>query len=172
MEHVWHLTAAHWAALFQQNGWRLLHQDHGHPINHGVGLFVCEKTATETQAFPPPVAPEPVTRNRDQWLEAFDVLDRSLADIGDRRLAVFGGGEVLTLFLTFSRLGDSRIEAIIDEDPGKIGMQIHGIPVYSPQWLEQGCADAVLLMINPKYHDLVRAKLGPYGLPVYSHTGE
>ena len=87
---------------------------------------------------------------------------------GPEHLAVFGGGEVFALFLAFTELRNYHIVACIDEDPNKIGSRRQGVPIHDVKWLGKQEVDAILLTINPKYHDRVKKKLSPYVKNIFS----
>lgn len=171
-EHIWHFTTHQCMALLERNGFRVFYSDSQHPINHGFGLFVCEKTTVGENLATIPVDSESVRANRDHWQHIFGRIDLWLEKAGSRRLALFGSGEVATLFLTFTSLGQRNIIAFIDEDPMKIGITKRGIPVQGINWLENGEADTVILTINPKYHELVAKKLEPFKVKIYSYKDE
>lgn len=162
-EHVWHMTTFHFKALFEQNGLKCIHVDDAHPVNPGIGLFVCEKdeTAFLREDFLKHLSSKPcfVKQSRDKWLGVFNKIDQWIKDKGVSKIAVFGSGEVATLFLAFTKISNIDVAAFIDEDSAKIGSEKHGVPVFGVDWLEPGKVDAVLLAVNPRYHEVVRKKL-------------
>ena len=168
-EHVWHFTFRQWIALFERCGLTVAHAEHRHPVNSGFGLFVCEK-GSQKKTVKIGNEPSTVIRNRDHWQTHLNRIDRWLGRHPNDRLALFGSGEVATLFLTFTSLGERNVVACIDEDPEKIGTEKHGIPVYGVDWLAEGAVDAVLLTINPRYHGQVVEKLKPFDLNIFSYS--
>lgn len=172
-EHVWHFTSAHVRAVLERRGLRVLHQDVAHPVNRGAGLFVCEVTRGAVEAVRLPdvsVSRAIQERNRDHWLGVFGRLDRILADT-QGSLAVYGSSEVFSMLMSQTSLGQRPIAFCLDEDPSKIGTQKHGIPVRGPGHLATHPVDAVLLTVNPRYSDQIRAKLAPHGVDVLSCFG-
>lgn len=171
MEHVWHFTVDHVHDLLERRGFSVVHMDAAHPINHGFGLFVCVLDAKSTSAnkiADPQACRAMQKKNRDHWLGVFVRANSRLADFADKRLAVYGSGEALSLLMAYTDLGNADIVMCIDEDPAKIGTSKHGIPVHTPADLAGASVDAVLLTVNPRYDAQIRAKLAPLGLPVVS----
>ena len=169
-EHVWHFTAEHCRAALTRHGFETVFSDQAHPVNHGIGLFVCRKAQPVNQAPTPDLAS--VTRNRDTWLRRFRAVDAWLKAHPHQRIALFGASEVATLLLAFTSLGDRGPVACIDEDPSRIGTKKHGIEVVAPGWLASGKADAVLLAVNPRYHAQIKEKLGAFPVDMYSFAEE
>ena len=169
-EHVWHFTTGHVKQLLERRGLRVVNLEADHPVNRGAGVFVC----TIANAGEPSEDPAPPIRwrelqiaNRDYWTGLFEKANDLLEDIGDR-LAVYGSGEVLSLFLCHTNLGGKDIVACIDENLDKAGTRKHGIPIHGPRHLASLPIDAVLLTVNPRYNEQVRAKLAPLKLRVLS----
>ncbi|MFZ5569083.1 MAG: class I SAM-dependent methyltransferase [Thermodesulfobacteriota bacterium] len=167
-EHIWHFTAFQCAGMLENNGLEVVHLDFHHPVNTGFGLFVCRSAMGKKH----PVNPAPQSRaaitNRDVWLRIFDAVNAWLAARTGIRLAVFGCSEIFSLLMAYTALGDHNILACLDENRALWGTGKHGIEVVSPEWLAAGRADAVLLAISPKYHNLVLEKIRPYGIEVFS----
>ncbi|PCJ89775.1 MAG: hypothetical protein COA57_01060 [Flavobacteriales bacterium] len=164
-EHVWHFTVNHIIALLHKNGLRVIHAESNHPINHGIGLFVCEKGITKN--IPTPKEHRTQKNTINFWKSRFEKLNDWLINQKFEKIAVFGSGEVFTLFLTFTSLGDQNIVACIDETPSKIGTKKHGIPIYNIDWLEANVVEAVFLAINSKYYEQVENKLKQYDVGIY-----
>lgn len=161
-EHVWHFTSEHFKAILARNGLRLIDSDINHPINHGIGLFVCE---TSTQELVVPSHKGEIKSNLNYWLHNFKKINRLLETNYDR-IAIFGAGEVSTLFLAFTNLYLKNIVACID-DTKPAGMYKHGIPVYSSEWLEENQVDLLILTINKKYHEAVLKRFAHLKLKVW-----
>jgi len=170
-DHVWHLTMNQWRAALAGWGLEVIHAESDHPINQGFGLFVCRK-AEPRHAAPGPDQGRLVTRNRDHWLAVFKRVDGLLAGLDDASLAVFGAGEVFSLFMAYTRLGEARVLACLDEDSSKHGSHKHGVPIVGLDRLKRGDVQAVLLAVNPKYHRMLAEKLAPFGLPILSYAEE
>ncbi len=171
-DHVWHLTMAQWRAALAGWGLEVIHAESDHPINQGFGLFVCRPGDPARREAPGHGQARFVTRNRDRWLAVFQRVDRLVAGLEGAPLAVFGAGEVFSLFMAYTRLGEARVTACLDEDSSKHGSQKHGVPIAGPDWLKKGEAQAVLLAVNPKYHRMLTEKLAPFGLPILSYAEE
>ncbi len=162
-EHVWHMTTSHFKILFEQNGLKCIHADDSNAVNPGMGLFVCEKT----KALPLiKLTREPffLEQGRDKWLGIFNEIDQWVKKIKNRQIAVFGTGEIATLFLAFTDVGKLDILAFIDEDPSKIGTLKHGVRVFGLGWFDSHEPVIVLQAINPRYHGAVKEKLEPKGV--------
>jgi SAM-dependent methyltransferase len=167
-EHVWHFTVDHFRSVATRHGLRLLSSDTAHPINHGIGLFVCAPDARVLSEVSAPANQGAMQfEHLRYWEEAFRRADELLASSQFETLAVFGGGEVFTLFHAFTSLGDRNVVACID-DTKAAGALKHGIPVHKTEWLATHHVDALLLAVNKKYHGTVRDKVTPYGVRVYS----
>lgn len=165
-EHVWHFTVAHFESILKSNGLRILHSDADHPVNHGIGLFVCEKA--DDEAVPVgPVYSDAIIKNLAFWEASFKRLDDYISSNKFEKVAIFGAGEVATLFLTFTSLGDCNIVACID-DTKMPGERKHGIPVYGSQWLSENKVDCLMLTVNKKYHEQIKAKLQDVELNIHS----
>lgn len=165
-EHVWHFTVAHFAAILKRNGLRILHSDANHPVNHGFGLFVCEKANDETVTVGP-VYSDAAIKNLAFWEASFNSLDDYISSNRFEKVAIFGAGEVATLFLTFTSLGDCNIVACID-DTQTPGEQKHGIPIYGSNWLSENKVDCLMLTVNKKYHEQIKAKFQDVELNIHS----
>ncbi len=171
-EHVWHVTALQFHRIAARHGLRVLASDTEHPVNHGIGLFVCEVAGRDESAASATNVIEVIDQgdlqrhNLSVWQQAFERVDQWLDSRRGARLAVFGGGEVYTLFVTFTTLGDGAVVACIDDTKPE-GTLKHGVPVHPTAWLATHPVDALLLAVNRKYHDMVMAKVAPYGVTVY-----
>ena len=42
-EHIWHFTVDQFCYLLHRNGLEIIHHEYNHPVNHGIGIFVCRK---------------------------------------------------------------------------------------------------------------------------------
>lgn len=162
-EHVWHFTTEHFKKVLNNNGLSTIHQDSKHPINHGIGLFVCEKSVSKVDTSTPNETLT-LSNTRDYWNRCFNEFNELIEGKNLGRVAVFGSGEVLTLFLTFSNLQKCNIVASIDQTPSKIGTTKHNIPIEDIDWLEKNSVDAVILCLNQKYYDVVKEKLSAYNI--------
>jgi FlaA1/EpsC-like NDP-sugar epimerase len=105
--------------------------------------------------------------NRDYWLGLFEKSDILLGNTRGR-IAVYGSGEVLSLLMCHTTLGERNIVACIDENPNKWGTRKHGIPVHDPRYLETHPVDAVLLTVNSRYNKQIRDKLAGLKLRILS----
>ncbi|MCB9554682.1 MAG: class I SAM-dependent methyltransferase [Deltaproteobacteria bacterium] len=165
LEHVWHFTVDHVQQLLGRRGFKVLHCEHQHPINHGIGLFVCQPLDDSVDNGASVDGDYPwIRNNRDRWHRVFAEVNTWLeTQPADAKIAVFGGGEVFALFRAFTRLGERRVVACIDEDPAKVDQTIesdgHNIIVGNIEWLRKNPVDALLLTLNPKYHGMVKDKL-------------
>lgn len=169
LEHVWHFTVGHVCALLHRRNCFPTHVDASHPINGGFGLFVCDPHVSGTLTDPDPKNWRAIQIDkRDHWLRIFERVNSKVAELPGKRLAVYGSGEVLSLLLAYTELGKANVVMCIDEDPAKIGTSKHGIPVRDPGGLTESDVDGVVLTVNPRYEDQIRAKLAPVGLPVLS----
>ncbi|MFH1004439.1 MAG: class I SAM-dependent methyltransferase [Bacteroidota bacterium] len=165
-EHVWHFTTRHINHLLKNLNLNVIHQDSNHSINHGIGLFICEHNGKTNNDFP---KEHTILENTfAYWKNNFDSINEQINKEKFKRIAVFGSGEVLTLFFTFTSLGSQNIVACIDETPSKIGTLKHGIPISNIDWFEKNSADAVFLTVNKKYHQMIKNKLAKYHLNIFS----
>jgi SAM-dependent methyltransferase len=165
-EHVWHFTVAHFESILRRNGLRILHSDANHPVNHGIGLFVCEKI-NDRPVIIEPVYSDSIIKNIKFWEANFKSLDDYISSNSFRKIAIFGAAEVATLLLTFTSLGDCNLIACID-DTKMPGERKHGIPVYGSAWLNENKVDCLVLAVNKKYHESIREKLNKDKLNIYS----
>lgn len=149
-DHIWHFTVNQFESLLQQNGLKLLHVDSEHPINHGFGLFVCEKNTPTNIELQNDSAIQ--IKNLTFWTEKFIKFDNWLSDKKKLKIAVFGASEIFTLFYSYSSLSDANIIACID-DTKKVGEKKNDIVIYNSQWLFENKIDILLLAVNKKYHE-------------------
>lgn len=156
-EHVWHFTVEQIEATLSRCNLRIIYSETEHPINHGIGLFVCERNIHHQEKILE--YNDTLDRARQYWLKAFEQLDSEISQRPLEKVAVFGSGEVFTLFSTFTNLGKQNILACIDEAKDKVGKKKHGIKIFDIDWLRKNDVDAVFLATNSKYYDQVRNKL-------------
>lgn len=162
-EHVWHFTTTHFKKILQNNGLNLLYNDSGHPINHGIGLFVCDNNnlSFSNEEINERHVQE---KTRDYWSKCFEDINLQIKKNNYKNVAVFGSGEVFTLFSAFSKFGSLNIVACIDQTPSKIGTFKHGVPIYDIDWLKDNKIDALFLATNKKYFSVINEKLKPYNI--------
>ncbi|MBL7996092.1 class I SAM-dependent methyltransferase [bacterium] len=166
-EHVWHFTSNHFLAILEKNGLKIVHSDTHHPVNHGIGLFVCEQNQTGKNRNTE--YSDIIEKNLNFWETNFKNLDDFLMSKPVKKIAIFGAGEVSTLFLTFTSLGKQNIVACID-DTKQDGELKHGIPIHNSEWLRENKIDLLLLTVNKKYHKMIEEKLAGLNLnirPIY-----
>lgn len=155
-EHVWHFTFKHFERVLSNNGLKLVYSDINHPVNHGIGLFVCEISSVLTE-YSEGFYSDTIQKNLDFWFANFKGLNNLLKQKCFERITIFGAGEVSTLFLAFSDLFKQNIIACIDDTKPE-GMLKHGIPVYPSSWLEHNQTDLLLLAVNKKYYPMIKEK--------------
>lgn len=167
-EHVWHFSACHVKNLIYKSGLELINHDISHPVNHGIGLFVCkidsdfsEKNNIHLNASDFPI------RNIDFWKKKFEMLNDFLEKKHFKQIAIFGAGEVATLFLTFTRLSEFNIVACIDDTKSDCNKK-HGINVYNSEWLKSNQVDAIFLTVNQKYYQVIKDKLRDFNEIIFS----
>ena len=126
-----------------------------HPINHGIGLFVCEisEFSEEIGLYRTDI----IKNNLLFWEEKFAELESYLKATHFKSIAIFGASEICTLFLTFSSLSNQNITAVID-DTKEIGFIKHNLPVFESNWLFDNNVDLLLLAVNKKYHESIIKK--------------
>jgi len=166
-EHVWHFTSDHFKTILRNNGLKLIYSDVNHPINHGIGLFVCE--STETKSEEKTVYTDIIKNNFIFWENKFKNINQLLEKNTFKKIAIFGAGEVATLFLTFTNLSKLPIIACVD-DTKEPGTKKHGIPVHHSDWLEKNQIDVLLLTVNIKYHKMITEKFSHLNItiqPIY-----
>ena len=155
-EHVWHFTSEHFKIILKKNGLKILHSDTNHAINHGIGLFICEKTNIKFSDAKVMFS-DTILKNLLFWRDNFNNLNSYISSNIFKRIAIFGAGELATLFLTFTNLENCKIIACID-DTKMAGEQKHDIPIYGSQWLMDNNVDCLMLAVNKKYHATLNAK--------------
>lgn len=165
-EHVWHFTANNFITLLKKNNLNVIHSETQHPINHGIGLFVCKINKDVLAEEKILSAKEEMIRLRNNWQNKFTNFDKWIAQQSFKNIAVFGSGEVFTLFFTFTSLGDQHIVVCIDETKGKQGTLKHNILIEGTDWLVKNKVDVIIMATNPKYYDALVNKLRKYHIPV------
>jgi 2-polyprenyl-3-methyl-5-hydroxy-6-metoxy-1,4-benzoquinol methylase len=169
-EHVWHFTTGHVKQLLERRGLRVEHLESHHPVNRNAGLFVCavaHRDETPKNRGSGKTWRAMQIANRGYWLGLFEKSDILLGNTRGR-IAVYGSGEVLSLLMCHTTLGERNIVACIDENPNKWGTRKHGIPVHDPRYLETHPVDAVLLTVNSRYNKQIRDKLAGLKLRILS----
>lgn len=164
-EHVWHFTSEHFTAILGRNGLRPVYTDINHPINHGIGLFVCEPIQNNEDintSFS-----EIIKRNLEYWENSFNRLDEIFRSRSFDRVAVFGAGEIFSLFFTFTSLYKQNVIACID-DTKKPGEEKHGIAIYNSEWLKNNSVDLLLLTVNRKYEQMIRNRFRDTNINIQS----
>jgi len=154
-DHIWHFTSNQFEAFLNRMGLDVIHKDIKHPINHGFGLFVCEKVGKSENNFIPDSKTH--TDNLQYWESCFKNVNDLIRKYLDQKITLFGASEIFTLFLANTLLNDLKIEACIDDTKPE-GMLKHGIPVYPSSWLEHNQTDLLLLAVNKKYHPMIEEK--------------
>ncbi len=166
-EHVWHFTSNHFLTFLKKNGLHVLYSDISHPVNHGIGLFVCDTRQNDGSGNSE--YSNIIEQNLIFWEKSFTKLNDFLTSQSFSTIAIFGAGEVATLFLTFTSLGKQNIVACID-DTKKQGDVKHGIPIHNSDWLLENKVDLLLLAVNKKYHEMIEKKFDKLKLniqPIY-----
>jgi 2-polyprenyl-3-methyl-5-hydroxy-6-metoxy-1,4-benzoquinol methylase len=166
-DHIWHFTSSQFEAFLNRMGLDVIHKDIKHPINHGFGLFVCEKVGISSNNF----IPDSKTHkdNLQYWDSCFKNVNELIRKYIDRKITLFGASEILTLFMANTLLNDVKIDACIDDTKPE-GMLKHGIPVYPSSWLEHNQTDLLLLAVNKKYYPMIEEKFKHLNLniqPIY-----
>lgn len=169
-EHHWLMTQAQLESVLAGAGFRILSSNTQHPIHRPLGLFVAEKSDSPDKHEGIALSHTETTANKTRWLRVFGELDRWLSLKIEQRVAVFGAGEVLALFLAYTKLGEALPICCLDDDPAKAGSKVFGIPVRSLEWLETLRDMPVILCLNPKYHTDVANRLRAYTDVVFSWT--
>ena len=151
-DHIWHFTSRQFEAFLNRIGLDVIFKDVQDPVNHGFGLFICEKSRKSNFNF----VPDSVTlvNNLNYWENCFEHVNELINDRVNQKIAVFGASEVFTLFMANTSLIDVQIEACIDDTKPE-GILKHGIPVHPSKWLDQNRVDLLLLAVNKKYYPMI-----------------
>ncbi|KAB2878371.1 class I SAM-dependent methyltransferase [bacterium] len=163
-DHVWHFTTAQFKDLLNKYGLDVIHVDDNHKINHGFGLFVCEKKVIN--AISTANDKEIMLRNLEFWKSKFSNFDIWIGKQILRKIAVFGASEIFTLFMAYTALGKQHIIACID-DTKKDGDLKHGIPIHHSEWLRENEVELLLLAVNKKYHKMIEEKFAGLNLNIH-----
>jgi len=168
-DHIWHFTLAQFRSALSRCRFQVMTADANSPVVRGFGLIAARAGLPLSENLMPET--EIQVANRDQWLAWFAEADRRIESVGTRPVALYGASEVMSLLMAYTSLSRLHIVACVDEDPKKLGTMKHGIPVHHPDYLKEHAVDAVLLTVNPRYHQHIRSKLAPIGLPVLACLG-
>lgn len=152
-EHVWHFTSFHFKSILLKNGLEVIHEDCNHPVNHGIGLFVCKPSKVDFSYLI--TKTDICSESLKFWISKFVNVNQFLLQNRFEKIAIFGAGEVATLFLAFSNLGKVELCACID-DTRREGEFKHGIPIYHSKWLHDNNVDLLLLTVNDKYTETIK----------------
>ena len=166
-DHIWHFTSKQFEAFLNRLGLKVIHKDTKHLINHGFGLFICERIEQSVDIF---LSDSKIlVNNLNYWESCFTHVNELIKNIIDQKICVFGASEIFTLFMANTLLKEAQIVACIDDTKPK-GMLKHGIPVYPSSWLEQNQPDLLLLAVNKKYYSMIEEKFKHLNLniqPIY-----
>jgi 2-polyprenyl-3-methyl-5-hydroxy-6-metoxy-1,4-benzoquinol methylase len=155
-DHIWHFTSSQFEAFLNKMGLKVIHKDIQHPINHGFGLFICEKMEKSIPYLNPDS--KTLINNLQYWKGCFENVNELIGKHVDQKITLFGASEILTLFMANTSLKDVHIDACIDDTKPE-GMLKHGIPVYPSSWLDTHQTDLLLLAVNKKYYPIIEEKL-------------
>lgn len=164
-DHIWHFTSNQFKLLLESCGLSVFHIDVYNKINHGFGLFVCEKQNNSLELVKG--KSDLIKNNLLIWKKRFTRFNELTNNFENKKVVIFGASEIATLFLAYTNLYKLNIVACIDDTKGD-GFEKHGIPVYPSSWLENNKVDVLLLTVNEKYHDMVRDKLKHLNLNIQS----
>jgi NADH/NAD ratio-sensing transcriptional regulator Rex len=163
-DHIWHFTLSQFKSSLMRAGFDVLATDASSGIVRGFGLVAARLGHASLEAIKNEASTQNL--NRDTWKNLLVEADKRIQKISNHKVAVYGASEVFSLLLAYTGLGKLPITACLDEDLNKVGTLKHGIPVHHPRYLESHPVDTVLLTVNPRYNDQIRAKLAPLGVPV------
>jgi len=166
-EHVWHFTAQHFEWILKKNKLELIHKDINHPIHHGIGLFVCKINNDISLDLNEIKYNNIIKETIEKWENYFINLNKYLLNNKDKKIAIFGAGEVATLFLAFTDLLKYNVVVCID-DTKREGYKKHGIEVHNSLWLEENQIDCLLLTVNEKYNAFIQEKLKHLAIEITS----
>ncbi|MEJ1935980.1 class I SAM-dependent methyltransferase, partial [Nostoc sp. NIES-2111] len=133
-DHVWHFHELHLVRLLENRGFQILDIRTRHPVNSGFALVSAKPSSSFHEVTPLAVSVSltSLANERDRWLLNFESLNNKLEPLMGRPIAVYGAGEVMSLLMAYTRLGDCQIKVFFDEDSGKIGLTKHGITISHP----------------------------------------
>ena len=166
-DHIWHFTSKQFEAFLNRLGLKVIHKDTEHPINHGFGLFICERIQQSVDTFL--WDSKVLIDNLNYWKSCFKNVNELIKNFAGQKITVFGASEIFTLFMANTLLKEAQIIACIDDTKPE-GMLKHGIPVYPSSWLEQNQPDLLLLAVNKKYYPMIEEKFKHLNLsiqPIY-----
>lgn len=165
-DHIWHFTQAQFAANLSRRGFRIIASEAASAVVQGFGLVAMRMG--EPSDMPLANAASLQIANRDHWQKQLGRADRAIRELAGKTVALYGASEVMSLLMAYTSLGQLSIACCLDEDPNKTGTTKHGIAVHHPDRLAAHPVDAVMLTVNPRYNDQIRAKLAPSGVSVLS----
>lgn len=163
-EHIWHFSVSQFGSLLRQSGFLPRF------IDHDVGI--CTFVSTKSKDLPLFRYPNDILmaqENRDHMLISFGRISEWLSRLD--RVAIFGAGELTSIFLAFTDLGEANVVSIIDDDSNKKGTKLYGIPINDARWLQDNEVDGILLSVNPTYHQQIEEKLKDYSDKLFSWLG-
>ena len=89
----------------------------------------------------------------------FDKVNTFLRKNKSTNMAVFGLGEIFSIFCTYSDLGETKISYGIDDFPKN--KKEFPFPVISSNEVKNHNIDTILLCVNPKYYKILLKRLQP-----------
>lgn len=161
-EHVWHFCTNHVKNLLEKNNLNVISVEDKHPEIHGIGLFVCQNKSNSKSISNISWEGNFAASNKEKMLKIFSKIDDWLDNHDNDTIAVFGGGELFSLFMTFTKLGKRKISYCLDDVKSKYCKTKHEIPIYDLKWFEKHPVDSIILTLNPKYHKQVIQKLASF----------
>ena len=165
-DHIWHFTVKQFQALLVSCGLNVVHTDSNNPINHGFGLFVCEKNFKSPQSTILTNEILVQKNNLSYWKQRLGKIDIIISKYGHKKIAVFGASEFFTFLYTYSSLPNIKIIACIDDS--KEGTKKHGVSVFNSKWLDENKIDILMLAVNEKYNASITTKLAHLDLKIVS----
>ena len=166
-EHVWHFTTNQFKNVLQNNGLKIIYNDSNHKVNHGIGLFVCGINCGDKLINSIENTNKRMIEIRDFWLNSFKQLDQAIKSIKNNKIAIFGSGELFTLFYAYSKLCSVNTLICIDETPGKSGSKKHGLKIVDITWLSENTIDVIVICTNKKYFNQIKKKLNLFKIKKY-----
>lgn len=165
-DHIWHFTVKQFSALLRSCGLKIISLDSNNPINHGFGLFICEKEEKGFENIN--LTGEVIIQknNISYWKSKIEKANDLCYHYKDTKIVAFGASEFFTFLYAYSNLSSANIVACIDDS--KEGTLKHGIPVKNSKWLDKNKVDVILLTVNEKYNDIIRNKLSHLDVEIIS----
>ena len=160
VDHLHHFATKHVRAFGHKVGLEEQNVLSGYQFVPNFSLHRFTKSSVKEQAFP--LIQTPSIDSVKYYLEFFAEVNRFVME--HQEFAVFGTGEVFSLLYAYTDLPCARIVCGLDDNRDRQKQNRWPFRVVSPDQAASCAVSDVLLCVNPRYNQMVSARLTALGL--------